>query len=102
MNNARSHPSWRLGMSMATAALSLAGCASTSLDAQWSDPQMGANPLRGAKVLVACEAYEMVIREDQVEAYQAYLTLYPAQSLAPSVRSLVERRREMIAPAEQR
>jgi uncharacterized caspase-like protein len=43
------------------------------------------------------EAYEIVIREDQVEAYQAYLTLYPAQSLAPSVRSLVERRREMIA-----
>jgi uncharacterized caspase-like protein len=45
----------------------------------------------------AREAYETVIREDQVEAYQAYLTLYPAQSLAPSVRSLVERRREMIA-----
>jgi Caspase domain len=43
------------------------------------------------------EAYEIVIREDRVEAYQAYLTLYPAQSLAPVVRTLVERRREMIA-----
>jgi uncharacterized caspase-like protein len=43
------------------------------------------------------EAYDIVIREDKVEAYQAYLALYPSQSLAPVVRTLVERRREMIA-----
>ena len=43
------------------------------------------------------EAYEVVIREDKVEAYQAYLALYPSQSMAPVVRTIVERRREMIA-----
>jgi uncharacterized caspase-like protein len=43
------------------------------------------------------DAYDIVIREDKVEAYQAYLALYPSQSLAPVVRTLVERRREMIA-----
>jgi uncharacterized caspase-like protein len=43
------------------------------------------------------DAYDIIIREDKVEAYQAYLALYPSQSLAPVVRTLVERRREMIA-----
>ena len=43
------------------------------------------------------DAYETVIREDKVEAYQAYLALYPSQSLTPVVRTLVDRRREMIA-----
>jgi hypothetical protein len=43
------------------------------------------------------EAYDIVIREDEIEAYQAYLALYPSQSLGPVVRSMVERRREMIA-----
>jgi len=43
------------------------------------------------------EAYDIVIREDKVEAYQAYLALYPAQSMAPTIRGVVERRREMMA-----
>jgi len=43
------------------------------------------------------DAYETVIREDKVEAYQAYLALYPSQSLSTVVRTLVDRRREMIA-----
>jgi uncharacterized caspase-like protein len=43
------------------------------------------------------EAYETVIREDKVEAYQAYLALYPSQSTATVVRSIVERRQVMIA-----
>jgi hypothetical protein len=53
------------------AAAFAAGCASTQLDAQWRDPQLGANPLRGARVMVACEAYEMVIKRiclDQLTA----------------------------------
>lgn len=53
------------------ASLGLAGCASTRLDAQWSDSSLRPNLLRGAKVLVACEAYEPVIRQiclDQVSA----------------------------------
>ena len=43
------------------------------------------------------DAYETVVREDKVEAYQAYLALYPSQSMAPVVRTIVERRRVMVA-----
>lgn len=48
----------------AVAASLLAACASTpQLDAQWADPSLGPNLLRGARVLVACDAYEVVIRQ---------------------------------------
>jgi len=46
------------------AALAFAGCASgPQLDAQWSDPQLGAGYLRGARVFVACDAAEVVVRQ---------------------------------------
>ncbi len=38
------------------ALLAAAGCASSAVNAQWSDPQFGGQPPRGAKVLVACRA----------------------------------------------
>lgn len=41
----------------------LAGCASPQLDAQWRDPGLESNFLRGARVLVACDAFEVVIRQ---------------------------------------
>ena len=42
----------------------LTACASSpQLDAQWRDPGLGSNFLRGARVLVACDAYEVVIRQ---------------------------------------
>ena len=41
----------------------LFGCASTRLDAEWRDPGLGGNVLRGARVLVACDAFEVVIRQ---------------------------------------
>jgi hypothetical protein len=43
------------------------------------------------------DAYEVVILEDRVEVYQAYLALYPSESMAPVVRSLFDRRQMMIA-----
>ncbi|HUG23935.1 hypothetical protein [Piscinibacter sp.] len=43
-------------------ALLFGGCASTRLDAQWADPQTAPSALRGAHVLVACEAREAVIQ----------------------------------------
>ena len=46
----------------AAGALFIAGCASTRLDAQWSDPQFAGRSLRGAKVLVVCNANEPVVR----------------------------------------
>ena len=49
---------------LAVAAAALAGCAtSPQLDAEWRDPQLGGNYLRGARVLVACDAFEVVIRQ---------------------------------------
>ena len=44
------------------AGLLIVGCASPQLDAQWSDPQLAGNYLRGAKVLVACDAGEAVVQ----------------------------------------
>jgi hypothetical protein len=51
--------------SAATAALLLlVGCASTQLDNQWTDPAFAQGGLlRGARVLVACEAYDPVIKQ---------------------------------------
>ena len=54
----------RTGIGGALAAALLVGCASTpQLDAQWSDPSLGPSFLRGARVLVACDAYEVVVRQ---------------------------------------
>ncbi len=55
----------RLGACVAAAgAALLAACSSTpQLDAQWSDPSLGPGALRGARVLVACDAFEVVIRQ---------------------------------------
>ena len=49
----------------------LGGCASTALDAQWADAQLAPQLLRGARVMVVCEAQDLVIQrlcQDQVVA----------------------------------
>jgi hypothetical protein len=38
------------------------------------------------------EAFELIIQEDDVDAYEEYLLLYPASAFAPRVRGLLERR----------
>ena len=43
------------------------------------------------------EAYEIVTQEDSIEAYQAYLGLFPAQALTQRVRQVLDRRNLMIA-----
>lgn len=43
-------------------ALLLYGCASSSLVAQWSDPQFAGQPPRGAKVMVVCQAQDFTTR----------------------------------------
>jgi uncharacterized caspase-like protein len=43
------------------------------------------------------EAYEIVISEDRSEAYQAYLALYPSQSMTPAVRTIYDRKKVVIA-----
>ncbi len=47
----------------------MAGCATTQVVVQWSDPEFAGRALRGEKVLVICDAPEVVIRQvcqDQV------------------------------------
>ncbi|MBR0686485.1 caspase family protein [Bradyrhizobium manausense] len=42
-------------------------------------------------------AYDLVISDDTVEAYQAYIELYAQASYAPRLRTVLERRRQMLA-----
>ena len=62
----------RPGLAALAVAALLGACASTpQLDAPWTDPQLGAQSafLHGAKVLIACDAYDPVVRQicqDQV------------------------------------
>ncbi len=69
----------------------LAGCASTQLDAQWSDPQAARASLRGARVLVACEAAEAVVKRicqdrlaAEVTAHGGTAVIAPQSSLDPT------------------
>ena len=55
-----------LAIAAALAAIVLAGCAAPpQLAAQWTDPQLGAQSgfLRGGRVLVACDAADVTIRQ---------------------------------------
>ena len=47
---------------LALPALLAAGCASSNIQAQWTDPEFANRSLQGAKVLVRCEAREMAIQ----------------------------------------
>lgn len=74
-----------------TAALGLAGCASRPVDAQWADPQMAGTSLRGAQVLVVCEANEVVLSRLCVDRLSASLqargaTVVTAPQAAPPAR----------------
>ncbi|MBI3435535.1 MAG: caspase family protein [Proteobacteria bacterium] len=43
------------------------------------------------------EAYDFVVREDSIEAYEAFLAVYGTPPLGPRVRGIAERRKEMVA-----
>jgi len=61
--NATSSRFVRRGALPAAAGLLLfAGCASTALDVQWADAKLPPNLLRGARVMVACEAQDVAIQ----------------------------------------
>jgi uncharacterized caspase-like protein len=50
---------------------------------------------RELQALAARDAFEVVIREDVIEGYEAFIALFPQQPFAPRVRSLFDRRGEM-------
>ena len=61
----------RFALALACGLALLAGCASTQVDAQWSDPQFQGRSLRGSKVLVVCEAPDLTLKrtcQDQLAA----------------------------------
>jgi hypothetical protein len=48
---------------LAGASLLLVACASTTTDAQWVDPAVPAQTLRGERVFIACTSQETVVRQ---------------------------------------
>ena len=52
----------------------LSGCATTSVNAEWTDPQFAGRSLRGERVLVVCDANDTAVRrvcQDQLAAQVA-------------------------------
>lgn len=45
----------------------------------------------------AADAYDLVIADDSIEGYDAFVTLYPDPPLGNRIRSILDRRREMVA-----
>jgi len=70
---------------LAATAVVVAGCASTKVVAEWSDPQFAGRSLKGEKVLVVCDASETVIRricQDQLAAQLTALGAVPVSGPA--------------------
>lgn len=65
------------------AALALAACATTQMDAQWTNPDYSGRRLGGTQVLVACEAPDLTIQricEDQVSGQISAMGGTPSRS----------------------
>jgi len=70
----------------ASSAMALAGATRSVED--WRKDLRGKEP----KI-----AYELVLTDDTVEAYQAYIELFATASYTPRLRTILERRRQMLA-----
>lgn len=78
---ARPTPPWRNRRARAPAlalALLAAACASTEVGTQWSDPQFAGRSLRGARLLVVCEAPDPALRRHCQDRLAAELVAYGA------------------------
>jgi hypothetical protein len=76
-------PRIAVATAFAMGGLMLAGCATTQVGAQWKDPAFQGQSLRGARVLVACDAAEPVIRricQDELSAQVQALGATPVQA----------------------
>jgi hypothetical protein len=85
----RAAPLLRAAM-VCAAGLWLAACASTSLNAQWSDPQFAGKTLRGAKVLVACEAADATLQRVCADRMAAQLRSLGALPMPATVGDAVD------------
>jgi hypothetical protein len=70
-------------LAAALGAALLAGCASGP-DATWSDPQLGARPLQGARVMVVCEAAETTLQQVCLDRMAEEVTARGLSPLRPS------------------
>lgn len=67
-------------------ALLLAGCAATQIGAQWADPEFKGQSLKGARLLVACDAPETTLQricQDAISAQLQALGATPVQAPDP-------------------
>jgi hypothetical protein len=69
------------GVAVAAVVLSFIGCASTTLDAQWSDPQFTGASLRGARVMVVCESSDFALKRICQDQFASELTAHGATPL---------------------
>lgn len=73
----------RQRLALGASAALMAACATTQLDGQWTNPEYSGRNLRGAPVLVACEAQEPTLQricEDQVAGQIATLGGTPTRN----------------------
>jgi len=61
-------------LAIAASLLVVGGCAAPTVDAQWTDPQRPPSSLRGTKVMVVCQASELVLRRICQDQFSAQLT----------------------------
>jgi hypothetical protein len=80
------HRAWRAFAALAVSALLIAGCASTRIQAQWTDPASANHPLRGAKVLIVCAAEGSTILRLCQEEVAARIATLGAQPVTASDR----------------
>jgi hypothetical protein len=73
------------GVAASVLALLLAACAGPTLDAQWRDAQMPGAYLRGARVLVTCEAGDLTLKRLCEDGLVAELTRRGATTLVTDV-----------------
>jgi hypothetical protein len=59
------------GAALAVVAALAAGCATTRVDAEWADPAFAGRSLRGAKVLVVCDAADPTVQRLCVDRLSA-------------------------------
>jgi len=72
-----------IGLAGTLATLLLAACASTEIESQWADPQLaGTTTLRGAKVAVVCEAYDLDVKSACQEQVASELVARGATAVA--------------------
>jgi hypothetical protein len=69
-----------------TAPLLLAACASTQVNTQWADPQFTGRSLHGVRVLVACDAYDLALKQQCEQQLASELS---ARGAGPVIGALV-------------